>query len=47
MRIEARRQVVREAQYGGTEGEGRLGAENANRLATVCLQVCLFGFHTV
>lgn len=32
MRIEARRRVVRAAQYGGTEGAGRLGAESANQV---------------
>lgn len=30
MRIEAGRQVIREAKCGGTGGEGRLGAEIAN-----------------
>lgn len=30
MRIEARGQAIREAKYGGSGGEGRLGAEIAN-----------------
>lgn len=30
VRTEARRQVIRDAKYGGTQGEGRPGAEIAN-----------------
>lgn len=37
MGIEARSRVPRGAKCGGTEGEGRLGAKNATRMAMVSL----------